>query len=413
MKKGFTLVELLSVIVILGVISLIVFPVITKTMKASKEKLYQTQVFQLTESGKKWALEHISDLDPEHVNDVYVPISMLKDLSYLDKEEITNPKDKTAMNGCIIIHYDTDKKSYNYTYQEYSGSEKKNTCTLSTAGYVYEFTSDKWNKNNDHATLSAIETILNTNPLTASGSGLYEDTGIYYFRGTDANNYVTIGTETWRILSINKVDRTIKLIKDRSISNSFWDNGSNILFLGTKDSNGNVVPSNALNLLESYYDSSTSAINTKIGTGIFNLKLYPTGSWNVGSIVDTTNNIDDLRRLEKTTIVTSKIGLLTPFEYVNASLSETCETAVSESCRNDNYLYNLMASNPNFGGAWLLNNDGTSKIWYVNTNGALATATPNTATYSLFPVIIVKNTVVIDPNLGGTHGTKENPYVFK
>lgn len=413
MKKGFTLVELLSVIVILGVISLIVFPVITKTMKESKEKLYQTQLYQLKDAGKKWALEHISDLDPEYVNDVYVPISMLKDLSYLDKDVITNPQDKSPMNGCVIVHYDTDKKEYNYRYQEYSGSEEKSTCTVDTPGYLYQYVNGSWQKNKDHATLSAIETILDTNPLAATGNGLYEEDGIYYFKGANVHNYVTIGNEAWRILSINKVDRTIKLIKDRSISNSFWDNGTNILFFGKNDENGNVVPSNALNLLESYYTSSTSSINTTIGKGLFNLKLYSTGSWNVGSIVDNTVNIDDFKRFEKTTIATSKVGLLTPFEYMNASTSSSCETTINEQCRNDNYLYDLMASNPNFGGAWLLNNDSTSKIWYVNSNGALATSLPNTATYSLFPVITVKNTVVIDPNLGGTHGIKENPYVFK
>lgn len=412
MKKGFTLVELLSVIVILGVVSLIVFPVITKTMADSKEKLYQTQVYQLTEAGKKWALEHIKELDPEYVNDSYVPISMLQDLSYLDKDKISNPRDKGIMNGCVVIHYNLDTKNYSYTYQEYTGAEEKNTCSVKTAGYVYQYVGETWQKSLDHATLSAIETILTADPLTASGSGLYEDDGTYYYRGSNVKNYVTIGSDTWRIVSMNKVDRTIKLMKDRPISNSFWDNGSNLLFLGSKDETGTVVPSNALNLLESYYSSTTSSINATIAGAAFTKKLYPNGSWNAGSIT-TLSNVSDLKRLGKTTTITSKMGLLTPFEYANASIDKGCETTITETCRNDNYLYTLMASTPSFGGAWLMNNDGVSKIWYVNTNGVLDTSAPNSATYALFPVLYVKNTVVVSATGTGLQGTKENPYIFQ
>ena len=44
MKKGFTLVELLAVITLLGLLSLIVVPVVDKIIKDNKEKLYQTML---------------------------------------------------------------------------------------------------------------------------------------------------------------------------------------------------------------------------------------------------------------------------------------------------------------------------------------------------------------------------------
>ena len=40
MKKGFTLVELITVLIILAVIGLIVFPTVNSTIKESKEKAY-------------------------------------------------------------------------------------------------------------------------------------------------------------------------------------------------------------------------------------------------------------------------------------------------------------------------------------------------------------------------------------
>ena len=44
MKKGFTLAELLGVIIILGVIALISITAITNTMKENKEELYNIQI---------------------------------------------------------------------------------------------------------------------------------------------------------------------------------------------------------------------------------------------------------------------------------------------------------------------------------------------------------------------------------
>ena len=38
MKKGFTLVELMTVIIILGVLALITYPIVDKSIKQSKEK---------------------------------------------------------------------------------------------------------------------------------------------------------------------------------------------------------------------------------------------------------------------------------------------------------------------------------------------------------------------------------------
>ena len=53
MKKGFTLVELLAVIILLGVIGLIVVPSITKTINNSKEDLYNDQIGKIKLASEK------------------------------------------------------------------------------------------------------------------------------------------------------------------------------------------------------------------------------------------------------------------------------------------------------------------------------------------------------------------------
>ena len=62
MKKGFTLAELLGVITILAVIAVIVFPLVNKTIKQNKEKLYNSQLEEIKSGAEKWAYANIEML---------------------------------------------------------------------------------------------------------------------------------------------------------------------------------------------------------------------------------------------------------------------------------------------------------------------------------------------------------------
>lgn len=120
MKKGFTLIEVLAVIVILAIIALIVFPEVNKIIKNSKQKSYDTQINSLIESTKKLALRNPSILPVETSGLAScVTLTTLMNEGELDTDVIYDPRDtNTRLDGVIAITYSDEYHQYIYTYQE-------------------------------------------------------------------------------------------------------------------------------------------------------------------------------------------------------------------------------------------------------------------------------------------------------
>ena len=66
MKKGFTLVELLGVIVILGIIATLTVPLIQRTIIEKNEEAYNLQIKSFEDAAKNWANDHIYELTCEN-----------------------------------------------------------------------------------------------------------------------------------------------------------------------------------------------------------------------------------------------------------------------------------------------------------------------------------------------------------
>lgn len=118
MKKGFTLVEIIGVIILLGIISLIIVPITNISIKNSKESALKEKIKLIETAAQKWSFDNINILDE---NDYYLSIDTLINTGYLknDEKTVKNPVDDSNMTGCVLISYETDYNQYTYNYVDY------------------------------------------------------------------------------------------------------------------------------------------------------------------------------------------------------------------------------------------------------------------------------------------------------
>ena len=182
MKKGFTLVELVVVIVILSLIALIVYPSINSVIRSSREKAYNDQVAIIIKAAKQWGIDNpdlLPDYNGEDNSKVYVSLSDLT--KYLGEDSVTDPRNKKKiLAGVVEISYSSGQYVYRYTEKESKDS---------------------------------LVNTLNIGVLKANG-------GI--FKGDNPDNYVKVNNKIWRIISINN---GIKLVLNDGLNRSFDTNG--------------------------------------------------------------------------------------------------------------------------------------------------------------------------------------------
>lgn len=144
-KKGFTLIELIGVIVIIALLALLITPVVTSVINNSKEKLYQNTLKNIELSAKDWfSDEENIDKLPKNFETCYINLSELKNAGIVDKD-IRNPKtDEPLTDELINIIVTKNNNSYNYEIKDdgtYLGSPCStividlNQPTLSVTNY--------------------------------------------------------------------------------------------------------------------------------------------------------------------------------------------------------------------------------------------------------------------------------------
>lgn len=117
-NKGFTLVEMITVIALLAIIGMISIPVVEGVIKRSKDRVYETQLEEIKSGAKKYATEYIENISTVDGAETIVCLSKLKELGYLENTKIVDPRTDSAMDGGVIITYIASSKNYKYEYNE-------------------------------------------------------------------------------------------------------------------------------------------------------------------------------------------------------------------------------------------------------------------------------------------------------
>ena len=112
-KKGFTLIEILCVIVIIGILSVIATISIVNLSSKSKNNLYCAKIELIENIAESYGIKY--ELELNNSNELYngykslkIKVNTLVDAGKLDpdkKNNVINPKDNTVMNDIDIILY--------------------------------------------------------------------------------------------------------------------------------------------------------------------------------------------------------------------------------------------------------------------------------------------------------------------
>ena len=187
-KKGFTLVEVLGILIIMGIITLIAVPLVYSIIKSSREGLYARQIEQLLQAGENWGSKNIDQLPGEVGQSIFLEPKDLAKQGFIDAEEIIDPRDGKEMNGCIVVTKETQRHTYKY---------EETSCDNLRGEYLIRFDdnlnlNEKVEVNSVYQPQNVTATSLNGAPVTVVGPTIInEETG----NESDFVDTSTVGTK--------------------------------------------------------------------------------------------------------------------------------------------------------------------------------------------------------------------------
>lgn len=130
-KRGFTLIEVISVLVILGLLATIIVTQYATTIKESRKKLNEEQKSRLVEVAKNVSLNNKTCLEIAKNNPeegVKITIDQMRQNGYIANTQLKNLEDSTILNSCVILKWDSNYNKFDYSYSEDCSSAQ--TCVV-------------------------------------------------------------------------------------------------------------------------------------------------------------------------------------------------------------------------------------------------------------------------------------------
>lgn len=123
--KGFTLIELTAVVVLISLIAMLAMIPINKLIKDSREKLYKRQIEQIILASSNWVVDNPNSLPP-YIEDSSVKLTIEQLLSegFLE-EDVIDSRNKREIKKCSYVEItlnmdavDNNKNVYKYNFYE-------------------------------------------------------------------------------------------------------------------------------------------------------------------------------------------------------------------------------------------------------------------------------------------------------
>ena len=423
-KNGFTLVELLSIVVILGIIVVVALPQISGSIGSKKEKQYNKIVKIVENAGKVYLTEN-GTMDS-------VSIDKLIKSDYLTSG-LKNPINNTPLTGCVKKIISDGVTKYKY---------EVDNCPNYLATHIMD---------------------LYDNEETRIENGLKKDNtsdeNIRYY-GANPNNYVSFNNELWRIIGV--FGNNVKLVRSETLGKLSWDSSESSVNNGWGVNEWSQADlKNYLNTMYyggttvtcySSYDNQTTTCPTNrldnTAKSLIDNHTWNTGAPNDSKLYDSTPGLYDTVPFYKAergnetgkicngrdycndtvtrkTEWTGYIGLPYVTDWAYASGENICETNMNKGyfvgasspdeafanavCKNNNWMNYGSTYNDT---TWFMSprayHDSASHVWFVYGAGA-AEYDRAACSSAVVPSIYLKTNVLIE---SGT-GTNTDPYTLK
>lgn len=359
---------IIGLIVIITVISLII-----GTLKNSSLE-YSEIEDKMVSAAKDYYSKKQDALPLNENEEVEVSATLLAEEGYMKELSKYQKDDSVACEGEVIV----SKSGIYYNYSPYLNCGDKYTTT-----YLYEEIIDK--------TVSKDDGLYKTEQYSKEKG---KET-VYVYKGDYVDNFVKIDDNLWRIVKLDS-NYNIMLIQDYfDKENGYrgpWDdryNSSKESNVGINDYYKSIIRKN----INDYY--SSSALSDNLKAKIVSKDLC------VGSRSETETKKDG--SVECRNILKGEyLGLLTAYDFMNASLDTNCKKITDMSCNNYNYLTEYSR------GFWFLTIDSETTYRAYKHSGSISKSNLSTSAAARIVLNITKNSVYVSGN-----GTYNDPYIIK
>lgn len=204
-RRGFTLAELLGVIIIIGILALLIIPTIDNSITESKDSLYSAQINNIEKAAENWGAYNIMKL-PENDNDyIIVYLWELKAGGYID-DDVRDPRnDKLFPNDMEIK---ITRKNHKYVYEVVEGSGTEGNTDIPTIPIITL-------KGESTVTVGQNDTYVDAGAMAQTFDGVDITSSIVKTSDVDTTTLGTYSVKynvTYNGKSAKEVVRTVKVV---------------------------------------------------------------------------------------------------------------------------------------------------------------------------------------------------------